>query len=100
MLKRQWFVQALLLYIVPDAWGHRSITRELPFNYPYAVKVYYVKRFTAMWNEPAEELFREMESYFQRDLSSLVRKHFGAYAHGGLEGKIKYDEPRYFFVSL
>jgi len=74
--------------------GHRSITRELPFNYPYAVKVYYVKRFTAMWNEPAEELFREMESHFQRDLSSLVRKHFGAYAHGGLEGKIKYDEPR------
>ena len=48
-----------------------------------------------MWNEPAEVLFREMESHFQRDLSSLVRKHFGAYAHGGLEGKIKYDEPRY-----
>ena len=45
-----------------------------------------------MWSEPAEELFREIESYFQRDLSSIVRKHFGAYAHGGLEGKIKCDE--------
>ena len=44
-----------------------------------------------MWDKPAEELFREMESYFQRDLSSLVRKHFATYAHGGLEGKIRCD---------
>jgi hypothetical protein len=75
-----------------DAHWYRSITRELPFNYPYAVKVHYVKRFTAMWSGPAEELFQEVESHFQRDLSSLVRKHFGAYAHGGLQGKIKYDQ--------
>ena len=45
-----------------------------------------------MWNSPAEDLFREMENHFQRNLSSLVRKHFGSYAHGGLEGKIKCDE--------
>ena len=81
--------------ILIDAYWHRSITRELPFNYPYAVKVHYIKRFTATWSKPAEELFREMESYFQRDLSSLVRKHFAAYAHGGLEGKIKYDKFHY-----
>ena len=75
-----------------DTSRKRSITRELPFNYPYAVKVHYVKRFTAMWNRPAEDLFREMEGHFQRNLSSLVRKHFSSYAHGGLEGKIKCDE--------
>ena len=85
-----------------DTYWYRSITRELPFNYPYAVKVHYVKRFTAMWSRPAEDLFREMESHFQRNLNSLVRKHFGPYAHGGLEGKIRCDEFHYcahLFVS-
>ena len=44
-----------------------------------------------MWSRPAEDLFREMESHFQRDLIGLVRKHFASYAHGGLEGKIRCD---------
>ena len=51
-----------------------------------------------MWSIPAEDLFREMEGHFQRNLSSLVRKHFGSYAHGGLEGKIKCDEFHYCFI--
>ncbi len=51
-----------------------------------------------MWSRPAEHLFREMEGHFQRTLSSLVRKHFGSYAHGGLERKIKYDEFHYFIL--
>jgi len=49
-----------------------------------------------MWNGPAEDLFREMESHFQRNLSGLVRKHFGSYTRGGLEGKIKCDEFHYY----
>jgi hypothetical protein len=67
-----------------------SITRELPFNYPYAVKIHYVKRFTAMWPRPAEILFQEVERNFEKQLGQIVRNQFGIYRHGGLEGTIQY----------
>ena len=65
-----------------------SITRELPHNYPYDVKIHYVKRFTAMWPGPAETFFQEVERNFEKDLGQIVRTHFNVYRHGGLEGKI------------
>ena len=66
----------------------RSITRELPFNYPYAVKIHYVKRFTAMWPGPAQSLFQEFERNLEKHLTQIVRHHFNVYQHGGLESKI------------
>jgi hypothetical protein len=62
-----------------------AITRELPHNYPYAVKKYYVTRFTREWHVPANELFEKMEREFTRELRDLVKRHFAEFFTGGLE---------------
>ncbi|KAG8846837.1 hypothetical protein FRB91_000412 [Serendipita sp. 411] len=65
-----------------------AITRELPANYPYAVKKAYVARFTAKWPPPAQVFFEKIERQFLKELKELVAIHFGQYAAGGLEKAI------------
>jgi hypothetical protein len=65
-----------------------AITRELPHNYPYAVKKYFVARFTREWPMPANQLFEKMEREFTRELRDLVKRHFAEFSAGGLEGTV------------
>jgi hypothetical protein len=65
-----------------------AITRELPHNYPYAVKKYFVARFTREWPVPATQLFEKMEREFTRELRDLVKRHFAEFSAGGLEGMV------------
>ncbi|KAG8786770.1 hypothetical protein FRC16_001642, partial [Serendipita sp. 398] len=65
-----------------------AITRELPANYPYAVKKAYVARFTARWLQPAQNFFEKMEQQFVKELKQLVAIHFSQFAAGGLEKAI------------
>jgi hypothetical protein len=62
-----------------------AITRELPYNYPYAVKEHYVTRFTKNWPLPAKQLFQNVEFHFSRELDALVIKHFSRFAPGELD---------------
>ncbi|KAG8807393.1 hypothetical protein FRC17_004483, partial [Serendipita sp. 399] len=65
-----------------------SITRELPTNYPYAVKKRYVARFMAKWQQPTQLFFEKMERQFLKELKGLVTRHFEQYATGGLDKAI------------
>ncbi|KAG8813760.1 hypothetical protein FRC17_001438, partial [Serendipita sp. 399] len=62
-----------------------AITRELPGNYPYAIKKRYIALFTANWLQPAQFFFGKVERQFSRRLKALVANHFGPYGAGGLE---------------
>ncbi|KIM31730.1 hypothetical protein M408DRAFT_237585 [Serendipita vermifera MAFF 305830] len=64
--------------------AQNAITRELPHNYPYAVKRHYASRFTKAWPNPAHKLFEDMEHHFQKELRTLVTRHFSAFSPGGL----------------
>jgi hypothetical protein len=65
-----------------------AITRELPYNYPYAVKKYFVARFTREWPVPANQLFAKTEREFTRELRDLVKRHFAEFSAGGLEATV------------
>lgn len=65
-----------------------AITRELPHNYPYAVKMHYVSRFTEKWLTPAKDLFEKLERHFLIELKELVTKHFSSFSAGGLEDRV------------
>jgi hypothetical protein len=66
-----------------------AITRELPYNYPYAVKEHYVARFTKRWPLPANKLFQKVESHFSEELDALVVKHFSRFAPGELDEAVQ-----------
>ncbi|CCA70427.1 hypothetical protein PIIN_04366 [Serendipita indica DSM 11827] len=59
-----------------------AITRELPGNYPYAVKKNYVYRFTEDWLIPARALFDRMQQQFMRELKTLVESHLSQFGAG------------------
>ncbi|PVF98611.1 hypothetical protein CPB86DRAFT_784651 [Serendipita vermifera] len=65
-----------------------GVTRELPGNYPYAVKKHYALRFTRPWDVPAQRLFKRMENIFKVELKKLVQQHFYRFSAGGLHYKI------------
>lgn len=65
-----------------------GVTRELPGNYPYAVKKHYALRFTKHWDIPALRLFARMESIFKMELKKLVQQHFATFSSGGLHHTI------------
>ncbi|KAG8813825.1 hypothetical protein FRC17_001407, partial [Serendipita sp. 399] len=62
-----------------------AITRELPGNYPYAIKQKYIAHFTANWLQPAQVFFGAVERQFSRRLKTLIANHFGSHRAGGLE---------------
>ncbi|KIM19796.1 hypothetical protein M408DRAFT_334259 [Serendipita vermifera MAFF 305830] len=68
--------------------ARHAITRELPHNYPYAVKKHYVSRFTKQWPKPAHKLFEDTEHHLQKELRTLVLQHFSAFSSGGLTDTI------------
>jgi hypothetical protein len=67
---------------------YSGVTRELPGNYPYAIKKHYALRFTKNWETPARRLFTRMENVFKAELKKLVQHHFAAFSSGGLHQKI------------
>ncbi|KZV86782.1 hypothetical protein EXIGLDRAFT_680607 [Exidia glandulosa HHB12029] len=64
-------------------------TRELPGNYPFSVKAYYIFRFLEKWESPTFDCFEGAFKTFVEDLAKLVDEHFGVYVHGGLLSQIQ-----------
>lgn len=67
----------------------RARTRELPGNYPFSVKAYYIFRFLEKWESPTFDCFEGAFKTFVEDLTKLVDEHFGVYIHGGLLSQIQ-----------
>ncbi|KAG8829739.1 hypothetical protein FRC17_006131, partial [Serendipita sp. 399] len=66
-----------------------AATRELPENYPYAVKMCFVNYFTEEWHIPTERLYQTMERLFSGELTRLVAKHFSRFAAGGFDSALQ-----------
>lgn len=68
--------------------AERSRTRELPGNYPFAVKVTLIDEATKTWRKLAGECFETVRDAMVDHVGRLVKEHFGKYAHGGLLDKV------------
>ncbi|KIO22298.1 hypothetical protein M407DRAFT_28173 [Tulasnella calospora MUT 4182] len=64
--------------------AERSRTRELPGNYPFAVKVTYIDETIRSWRDLAAKCFEKVRDIMIDHANRLVHDHFGRYAHGGL----------------
>ncbi|KZV86781.1 hypothetical protein EXIGLDRAFT_774260 [Exidia glandulosa HHB12029] len=64
-------------------------TRELPGNYPFSVKAYYIFRFLKMWEGPTFDCFEVAFKGFVEDLAILIDEHFGLYVNGGLLSQVQ-----------
>jgi len=63
----------------------RSVSRELPGNYPYTVKVDLVKRYLQHWERPSKALVQEVETRLRKELRKVVETEFAEHVHGGLQ---------------
>ncbi|KAG8913176.1 hypothetical protein FRC00_002893 [Tulasnella sp. 408] len=64
--------------------AERSRTRELPGNYPFAVKVTYIDETIRTWPSLADKCFEKVRDIMIDHINRLVQEHFGRYTHGGL----------------
>ncbi|KAG8755211.1 hypothetical protein FRC14_004253 [Serendipita sp. 396] len=69
--------------------ARNAATRELPENYPYAVKTYFVGHFMKNWHIPTEKLYQKIERLFSDELTRLVTKHFSRFAAGAFDSEIQ-----------
>ena len=69
---------------------HSVRTRELPDNYPYAIRMWYIKEFIKQWEDPANVYFAEVCRIVQTFTKELVREHFGRFSDSGLHGHVQY----------
>ncbi|KAG9026861.1 hypothetical protein FS837_004487 [Tulasnella sp. UAMH 9824] len=64
--------------------AERSRTRELPGNYPFAVKVTYIDETIRTWPNLADKCFEKVRDIMIDHINRLLQEHFGRYTHGGL----------------
>ncbi|KAG8894787.1 hypothetical protein FRB99_001000, partial [Tulasnella sp. 403] len=62
----------------------RSRTRELPGNYPFAVKEKLIMESVWHWRALADGCFKEVEKIVIEYVEQLIQEHFSKYSHGGL----------------
>ncbi|KAG9043508.1 hypothetical protein FS837_009468 [Tulasnella sp. UAMH 9824] len=63
----------------------RSRTRELPGNYPFAVKEKLILESVIQWSALAHDCFTEVKNIAVKHVIRLVEDHFKGYDHGGLK---------------
>ncbi|KAG8898578.1 hypothetical protein FRB99_007344 [Tulasnella sp. 403] len=62
----------------------KSRTRELPGNYPFAVKEKLIMESVRHWRALADGCFKEVEKIVIEYVEQLIQEHFSKYTHGGL----------------
>ncbi|KIO31584.1 hypothetical protein M407DRAFT_67645 [Tulasnella calospora MUT 4182] len=63
----------------------RSRTRELPGNYPFAVKEKLIVESVLQWSALAHDCFTEVKNIAVKHVIRLVEDHFKGFDHGGLK---------------
>lgn len=69
--------------------AQRSRTRELPGNYPFAVKLTYIDETIRTWRDLAGGCFGKVQGIMEDHIDRLIQNHFGRYEHGGLLETVK-----------
>ncbi len=71
-----------------------AVTRELPGNSPYHVKVDMIREYIKGWWAPSQDIVFSMDSNLRTQLSAIVLDIFRNYTPGGLHGLVGYvDRP-------
>ncbi|TCD65552.1 hypothetical protein EIP91_002516 [Steccherinum ochraceum] len=65
--------------------AHSAITRELPDHYPFVICKEYILSLISRWEIPARNLFDAVEKILLLHVKTIISKHFGSFAHGGLQ---------------
>ncbi|KAN0060747.1 hypothetical protein ACQY0O_007405 [Thecaphora frezii] len=66
-----------------------SITRELPGNVPYAVKIALMQQSIRAWRMISEKCFQDTKSVLLGHVDKLVKTYFGQYEASSLQAKVK-----------
>ena len=78
----------------------RAMTRELPQNFPYAIKVFYIKQSTSEWAAPMDRLFKRAETMFDKEVKKLVQRHFSRFNAGSFNSEMMYVSPSLYLRVL
>ena len=86
---------ALRSYIYPrnrldSLWLNRAVSRELPGNYPYTIKIELIKDSLKHWERPSKALVQEVETRLRKELKKVVENEFSEHTHGGLQLHVWY----------
>ena len=66
----------------------RSITRELPENYPDVIAKEYIAAIVEGWEQPAQQLFASVERMFSSRVRTLIKSHFDQHNAGALDSAV------------
>jgi hypothetical protein len=66
----------------------RARTRELPGNYPFAVKQGFISEFSRKWHTPAETLFSDTRNILINYVKAIIKDHFATYGRGDLHQRV------------
>ncbi|KAF7800197.1 hypothetical protein EIP86_011444 [Pleurotus ostreatoroseus] len=58
-----------------------AVTRELPNNVPYSVKLFFISQFQKTWQAHVQKCATEIHRKVKEGLTDLVQAHFGLYVH-------------------
>lgn len=67
-----------------------GVTRELPGNCPYQVKVDIIREYIKDWWAPSQDIVYSMDSNLRNQLSEIVLEIFKNYTPGGLYSRVAY----------
>ena len=67
-----------------------GVTRELPGNCPYQVKVDIIQEYINGWWAPSKDIVYSMDNNLRKQLSTIALEIFKNYASGGLCGLVGY----------
>ena len=81
-------------------WLSRAVSRELPGNYPYNIKIELIKDCLKDWERPLRALVQEVETRLCKELKKIVEMEFAEHTHGGLQLHVWYVSFLYGSPSL
>lgn len=66
----------------------RSVRRELPGEYSYAIKCELIKTVIRLWEEPMANYLKSVFGVLTENVNKVVTKHFGQFAYGGMLSRV------------
>ncbi len=68
----------------------RSLTRQLPYNLPFSVKVGLFEQCFDEWHLYATQCFDSVRLVASKQLGQLIEEHFKPFSHSGLKEQVRY----------
>jgi hypothetical protein len=64
------------------------VTRELPNNFPFVVKKYYISAFVKRWHSPSKQLFDSTKKELNKRIKEVIDDHFSFHTYGHLKQRV------------